>query len=261
MNKEQAINKLQKQLNNIHSLYSKPRFSDDFHKWKRDTEVAIENIFGADKRHLNDFTEIDYIFPVLAAYATSEERNQEFKQGLSRAKSTIESFIQEIEEYWNDENSIESFSNTVEKIKLICDKFHQIARQMRVRHNKKPTLEVNDEYDVQDLFHALLILYFDDIRKEENHPSYAGANSRSDFLLKPEQTIIEIKKTRGGLKDKQLGEELTLDIQKYQTHPNCKTLICFIYDPEGKISNPRGLEQDLERATEKIEVKVFIRQS
>ena len=77
--------------------------------------------------------------------------------------------------------------------------------------------------------------------------------------MKPEQTVIEIKKTRQGLNNKKLGDELTLDIKKYQTHPDCKILVCFVYDPEGKINNPRGLEKDLEQATDNIEVKVFIR--
>ncbi len=152
-------------------------------------------------------------------------------------------------------------SNNIEKIELICNKFHRVAQQMRSRYANRLTLQINDEYDVQDLFHSLLTLYFEDIRREESNPSYAGANSRSDFLLKPEQTIIEIKKTRAGLKNKQLGEELTLDIQKYQAHPDCKTLVCFVYDPEGKINNPRGLERDLEQTTGNIKVKVFIRQS
>ncbi|MEL6927129.1 MAG: hypothetical protein AAFO95_00670 [Cyanobacteria bacterium J06600_6] len=130
---------------------------------------------------------------------------------------------------------------------------------MRSRYKNRPTLDISDEYDVQDLFHSLLILYFDDIRREESNPSYAGANSRADFLLKPEQTIIEIKKTRKGLGKKKLGEELTLDIQKYQSHPDCKTLVCFVYDQKRIIGNPRGLERDLEQVTDKIEVKVFIR--
>lgn len=40
-----------------------------------------------------------------------------------------------------------------------------------------------------------------------------------------------------------MGEELSLDTKKYQTHPDCKTLVCFVYDPERKIINPRGLER------------------
>ena len=156
-------------------------------------------------------------------------------------------------------NNSEFYLNNIEKIELICNKFHQVARQMRSRHANRSTLEINDEYDVQDLFHSLLTLYFDDIRREESNPSYASANSRADFLLKPEQTVIEIKKTRQGLNNKQLGKELTLDANQYQAHPNCKILVCFVYDPEGRINNPRGLEKDLEQAADNIEVKVFIR--
>lgn len=159
----------------------------------------------------------------------------------------------------NNNNHSKSYPKTINQIEFICNKFHHVVRQIRYRYNNRATLEVNDEYDVQDLFHSLLTLYFDDIRKEESNPSYAGANSRSDFLLKPEQTIIEIKKTRDRLRDKEIGEQLILDIHKYQSHPDCQTLVCFVYDPEKIINNAIGLERDLEKITENIKVKVFIR--
>ncbi|MEL6581807.1 MAG: hypothetical protein AAFQ14_18840 [Cyanobacteria bacterium J06621_12] len=155
--------------------------------------------------------------------------------------------------------SSKSHSDTIKKVGLICNKFPQVARQMRSRYGNRPTIEINDEYDVQDLFHSLLTLYFDDIRREECNPSHAGSNSRADFLLKPEKIVIEIKKARAGLNAKKLGEELTLDIQKYQAHPDCKTLVCFVYDPEARIINFKGLENDLEKVTDKIKVRVFIR--
>ena len=37
----------------------------------------------------------------------------------------------------------------------ICNKFHQVARQMRSRHNNRSTLDINDEYDVQDLLSVI----------------------------------------------------------------------------------------------------------
>ncbi len=184
----------------------------------------------------------------LGIFYDVENELQDLKNGLKSAERNT-----------SKKNKSTSCSDAVEKIELICNKFHQVARQMRSRHNNRSTLEINDEYDVQDLFHSLLTLYFDDIRREESNPSYAGANSRADFLLKPEQIVIEIKKTRQGLNNKQLGKELSLDANQYQAHPDGKTLVCFVYDPEEKISNPRGLEKDLEQVTDKIEVKVFIR--
>lgn len=144
-------------------------------------------------------------------------------------------------------------------LNTIFENFHTCARQLRRRHSNRKTLEIGDEYDVQDLLNALLRLHFDDVRPEEWMPSYAGGSNRMDFLLKDEEIAIEVKMTRDGLKDKEVGEQLLIDITKYQTHPNCKTLYCFVYDPDGYIRNPRGLEKDLSAATEKIDVKVFIR--
>ena len=133
-----------------------------------------------------------------------------------------------------------------EYLEIIFSNFRDVARQLRNRHNNRETIVVNDEYDVQDLLRALLKLFYKDIRPEEWTPSYAGSASRMDFLLKDEGIAIEVKKTREGLSDRQLGEQLIVDVEKYKAHPDCKKLVCFIYDPEGRIGNPIGLVNDLQ---------------
>ncbi|WP_274521568.1 hypothetical protein [Providencia rettgeri] len=35
-------------------------------------------------------------------------------------------------------------------------------------------------------------------------------------------------------------------------------MICFVYDPDGKISNPVGLEKDLEKNNNGLNVKIII---
>ncbi len=157
--------------------------------------------------------------------------------------------------------SIEDYSPTSGDliIKLI-NRFHIIVRQMLHRHSNRNTIEINDEYDVQDLFHALLRIDFEDVRAEEYTPSYAGSATRMDFLLKKEKIVVEVKKTRNSLKDKEVGEQLIIDIQHYKVHPDCKRLICFVYYPDNKIKNPRGLESDLnELSTDQLIVETFIR--
>jgi hypothetical protein len=79
-------------------------------------------------------------------------------------------------------------------IEHICSRFHLVTKQLRTRYADRDSLIVADEYDVQDLLHALLKIDFDDIRPEEWTPSYAGGSSRVDFLLKNEQIIVEVKK-------------------------------------------------------------------
>lgn len=147
----------------------------------------------------------------------------------------------------------------IDTITSICDRFHLAARQLHRRHDNRNTLIIEDEYDVQDLLHSFLRLEFDDIREEEYTPSYAGKASRVDFLLKSERVIIEVKKTRNGLKDKEVGTQLIEDIARYQSHPDCDVLVCFVYDPDNLISNPRGIEGDLNEDSEKLKVLTLIR--
>jgi len=143
-------------------------------------------------------------------------------------------------------------------LERLCARFHLVAGQLRSRHGNRDTLHVEDEYDVQDLLHALLTLEHDDIRPEEWTPSYTGGSSRMDFLLKLEQIVIEAKKTRSGLGVRELGEQLIIDIQQYKRRPDCRTLVCFVYDPEGQIANPRGVENDLSGDKDGLAVRVII---
>ena len=85
-------------------------------------------------------------------------------------------------------------SNAIDLIHNICNKFYLVAEQLKKRHDKRESIKINDEYDVQDLFHALLHIHFDDVRDEETMPSFAGISSRIDFLLENEKIGIEIKK-------------------------------------------------------------------
>ena len=76
-------------------------------------------------------------------------------------------------------------------------------------------------------------------------------------MLKQEKVVIEVKKTRSTMKDKDLGEQLIIDIAKYKVHPDCKKLICFVYDPDGRIVNPEGIVKDLEKGNKEF-VKIYI---
>ena len=259
MEKSNAISKLSSLVDRAAALEFKTGNSQAIVKWKRDADAAIRNIFVTDSHHIKEFESLNYSLSniteedLLLGFQSSDEI-------LGSSITFLKSMIDEIEEYWNE---TEKNSNVVmsddENIELIINRFHQVCRQLNKRYNNRPTININDEYDVQDLFHALLKLYFDDVRPEEYTPSYAGAASRTDFLLKKEQIIIELKKSRKTLRAKEVGEQLIVDSQRYQAHPDCKRIICFVYDPEGFITNPKGIENDLSKDMEGIPVSVFIR--
>ncbi len=148
--------------------------------------------------------------------------------------------------------------SALKRVRSLLSRFHAIARLLRQRHDSRPTLEVEDEYDVQDLLRALLSLNFDDIRPEEGTPSHAGGASRADFLLKREKVVIEVKKTRKGLTAKKIGEELLVDRERYAKMRDCKALVCFVYDPDSHLVNPKSLQADLSGTKDGIRVEVIV---
>jgi hypothetical protein len=142
----------------------------------------------------------------------------------------------------------------------VFERLPLLVKQLRQRHDNRDTLDVKDEYDVQDLLHALLRLWWDDVREEQWTPSYAGKAARVDFLLPTEQCVIEVKMARRGLTHKELGDQLLVDIARYGQMSHCSRLYCFVYDPDGYIKNPGGVESDLaKQSTKLLSVRSFIR--
>jgi len=283
LTKDKAIEVLQRRLSRIDDLASQRRFSPAFEKWKRETEIAIEKVFGHNTRHRTEFEKISHIIvpldprigsivwgpedssdceevSLLTPEAAADKR---YQLSLDEARVILQSFIDEVEEFWQQPapsgvSSPIAPVAVLELVERICRRFHLVARQLRARHGGRGTLEVDDEYDVQDLLHGLLRVHFDDIRDEEWTPSYAGGAARVDFLLKDVFIVVEVKKTRKGLADKEVGDQLLIDIVRYQAHPDCRTLVCFVYDPEERIANPAALERDLSTVTDRIGVRVVV---
>jgi hypothetical protein len=96
------------------------------------------------------------------------------------------------------------------------------------------------------------------VRPEEHTPSYAAAASRIDFILKAEKSAIEVKYATEKLRGKNIGDQLIIDINRYQSHPDCQALYCLVYDPRGNIHNPIGFERDLSKSHGKLTVTVMV---
>ena len=145
------------------------------------------------------------------------------------------------------------------RIVQLAESFHRVALRLRTRRSGREPILINDEYDCQYILGALLETKFNDIRPEEWGLSYAGSSSRVDFLLKDESILVEMKMTRLGLADRKLGEELIVDIAHYKARSDCKALICFVYDPDHRLVNARGIENDLSKMTDDLNVRVLVR--
>lgn len=195
------------------------------------------------------------------------------EQGTHRWEGLIEVTVPDVSRFWDlmvmlraeenrrtpGEKMEADVHSATARLAQLADSFHRVTLQLRTRHAGRTPLLIEDEYDVQDLFAALLETRFDDVRREEWGPSYAGGATRVDFLLKNESVLLETKMTRDSLTDRRVGEELIIDIAHYKQRQDCRALICFVYDPEHRLKNPRSLENDLSRQDEHLNVRVLVR--
>ncbi|SEE03452.1 hypothetical protein SAMN05216489_05279 [Streptomyces sp. 3213] len=157
--------------------------------------------------------------------------------------------------------SVEFAGENVDAVALVLamgDRVRPVMRSLSVRSHGAP-LQFKNEYDDQYLCRALLVQFFDDVRDEEYVPSYAGGNSRIDFLIPRFKLGIELKHTRDGLKDKDVGEQLVIDVARYSAHNSVSHLICLVFDYDGHLRNPRALEDDLRREVSSPEMAVTVR--
>jgi hypothetical protein len=196
-----------------------------------DTQPSLERSMSTKLHSLPSDAAAEFIEPQRTVVSSDRGRNNDGVAGHSSAPAETSSEDREAE--------------SIAHLRKVCSAFHRVARQLRQRRDERPTLEVEDERDVLDLLHALLSIEFDDIEPEEWAPTYASGSTRTDLWLKEAGVVIIAKKTKQGIGVKALTHQVSVDFERYGNHPGCRLMFCFIYDPEGRIGHPKGLEGDL----------------
>ena len=246
MDKDETINKLRQQIFDLDDVQQNQRLLDG---WLMKVHAVLRRAYGADSDQAERLDKLKLTQRSARAFANGTDLSRpdpRHVERVERARELLEAFIWDIEQHGiPNESEAELASVPIALVLQICNRFHVVCRQLRKRRKGREPLEIADEYDVQYLLLALLKVHFDDIRAEEGTPSHAGSSSRIDFLLKSERIVIECKKTREGLTEAKLGEELIIDKERYRSHPDYGVLICLVYDPDGLITNPAFLERDL----------------
>ena len=265
MNQSDAIQKLKEQraaVGPVRELaHGEKTNATVFQAWYRKTDRLLERIFGEGSKESQSFRNLNYSLRAFSTETPKHRFVQAFARGCDSAAVLLDTLIEEVEEYGlpGGGGPPTATPSTEDRLSILFDRFHTIAVSLRKRRSTRPPLTMDDEYDVQYLLLALLLLDFEDVRPEENTPSSAGGSSRLDFLLKREETVVEVKMTRKSMTDADLREELGADITHYAAHPDCKALYCFVYDPDHRISQPKAFEADLSVPRNGMPVKVVIR--
>jgi hypothetical protein len=126
------------------------------------------------------------------------------------------------------------------------------------RRAGRPSLRLDDEYDLQDVIEVVLRSLYPDVRREEPTPSSAGSSGRMDFHLPEVRTAVEVKVTSPARGEKQVKLELLQDFNDYRNHPTVNTLVIAIFDLAGTFENRAGFEHDLSGHRDGLEVHVLV---
>ncbi len=115
MKKTEAKSKLEALIKQAQPLLEMKSNSQEFKKWHRKSEIAIEQIFSADTRHYQDFQDISYSLFAFSSNTPDSAFEDAYKEGLLTAISTFESFIDEIDEYWAEKSTQENEKGLMKK--------------------------------------------------------------------------------------------------------------------------------------------------
>jgi hypothetical protein len=131
-------------------------------------------------------------------------------------------------------------ANSVELLTAVLRRLPAAVRQLRDRHDGRPTVRVVDGYDLEDLLRAILHLHFDEVRRELRTPGYSFG-VRTDFIVGHDRIAVACKLVKSDMRERELVLEVQEDIAYYESL-DCDHLIVLIHDPEQVLPDPRQFE-------------------
>lgn len=202
MEKEKIIEKLNERLKALKQLSASATSDPSFKKWRRDTDVALEHLFGKDTRHIRDFRGVSYKPSSYHIMNPEPAFARAFANGKGSAEALLQSMIDEVQEYWkesgdplgqHDENNY-ALSNKV----FIVHGHNEAARESVARlitqigldpiilheqPNKGKTI-IEKFIDYSDVGFAVVILTADDRGgKTGDSPDEYNPRARQNVIL------------------------------------------------------------------------------
>jgi predicted nucleotide-binding protein len=102
--KKDAIAKLNGLAEKVDDLARLHHEDQEFSKWQRATDLALRNIFGEKAKNIDEFGSVHFS-PVAIGWGEGDEVFQAaYVRGLTEAKALLESMVEEIKEYWSEDD-------------------------------------------------------------------------------------------------------------------------------------------------------------
>jgi hypothetical protein len=143
-------------------------------------------------------------------------------------------------------------------LEFVCTRFHVFVKNLTRPYMERENLKIEDEFDFQHLLFAQLKVFFNDMKREEPTPVYAGSSSRMFIEYNEKKYIFEARMVDKDLEAKKIKSTIGNIIKNNLNNESMQDLFCFIYDPECKIGNSNKTEEKYNREDPDCKIKVLI---
>jgi hypothetical protein len=128
-------------------------------------------------------------------------------------------------------------------IERVCERINLSANLLgnRPRKGKSP-YTVEDEYDVQDLVHAVIRAFVKNSVQENTISKLGGRSSRADITVEDLGLLIEVKYVRSPNDQSSLVEQLSQDLLLYTKWEPLKTIFFIVFNSKD-LRDPEALEE------------------
>lgn len=135
-----------------------------------------------------------------------------------------------------------TLSSDVALLLQLCGRLPHAAKPLARRRKGKEIFEITDEYDAQDLLHAIVRAYFKYSVNEEPIKKLANTKStRADFAIEALGAIVELKYVRDPNDQSRIVDELAQDLLYYEQWEPLQILIYVVYNASD-LSDPEALD-------------------
>jgi hypothetical protein len=124
--------------------------------------------------------------------------------------------------------------------------FGECVRYLNTRRSSGTVLHLESEAAVQDALYLMLRPWIHDLVAENPTDRSGNRYSVADFRSRGLRLFIEAKFVRDKQHGRNISKELHDDIEMYRQHPDCGTILFFIYDPDSNIPDQRELKRVIE---------------
>lgn len=124
--------------------------------------------------------------------------------------------------------------------------FDACVRYLNTRRSAGAIINIESEADVQDVLYLLLRPWIVDLVYESPADKSGNRYVIKDFSSAAGCFVVDAKYVRNEEHGRLISKELHDDIEMYRTHPRCKDLVFFVYDPNALIPDQRALREAIE---------------